>query len=328
MLKSEKHSYIIIYLLFIPILLMQMTSANADNSNLNSPALIQKESKEKTGGFDIENFAIEKIINHEEKSSDTPRNSVEISKAELESPVDVKPDDPPTEKSIEIDLTPFTILNELHRTIYSGKYTEAEAKKIFFENINAAAEIYRFKDGGNYKKENWVFPVAGYDHKTTLLERYGYRYRRKYNYFSSTYSTDHAAYDLFIKDENSDLLDDTTKMPVNILSVTGGVVIACVNNWDEKLNSAGGNNILIYDPYYHAIYYYAHNNKVFVKAGDIVKPGDVIATMGRTGRNAIMKRSPTHLHIAYLKIKNNNLIPVNIYRDLKKMKIKKIEIIK
>jgi len=73
---------------------------------------------------------------------------------------------------------------------------------------------------------------------------------------------------------------------------------------------------LIFDPASNALIYYAHNSKVLVEAGDIVKPGDVIAEVGRTGLNAYRKRSPTHLHITYLQFVNNLPVPKNIYSEL------------
>jgi len=48
-----------------------------------------------------------------------------------------------------------------------------------------------------------------------------------------------------------------------------------------------------------------------------VQPGSAIAYVGRTGRNASQKRSPTHLHLMTLAIDNlAHLKPINIYDQL------------
>jgi murein DD-endopeptidase MepM/ murein hydrolase activator NlpD len=58
-----------------------------------------------------------------------------------------------------------------------------------------------------------------------------------------------------------------------------------------------------------------------VNIGDIVKPRQVIATVGRTGLNAFKKRSPTHLHFMVLKLDTNFYpTPINSYNLLLKSK--------
>jgi murein DD-endopeptidase MepM/ murein hydrolase activator NlpD len=50
-----------------------------------------------------------------------------------------------------------------------------------------------------------------------------------------------------------------------------------------------------------------------VSVGNIVKPGDILGTVGRTGTHAYAKRSPTHLHVMYLKYRENGYpVPENV----------------
>jgi hypothetical protein len=42
----------------------------------------------------------------------------------------------------------------------------------------------------------------------------------------------------------------------------------------------------------------------------------VIATVGRSGRNASARRSPTHLHVMFLAIEDGYPKPRDIYQDL------------
>jgi len=53
-----------------------------------------------------------------------------------------------------------------------------------------------------------------------------------------------------------------------------------------------------------------------VALGDMVKAGDTIALLGRTGKNAWPKRSPTHLHFMCLAFDNGRMTPHDTYRGL------------
>lgn len=307
-----KHHLIIFFLLISSLSLWADTfESEKKQENKSSMKIV------KIGDIDIKKQDDKKSSNI---NTGTIEKKIQLNTADKKSPpkIGIKKSLPAEKK--EIDITPVLTIDELHRNIYSGKLTVDEAKKIFFKEIKSAAEIYWQKGGKKYTKKKWIFPVEGYNTKTCKLNKWDFMYKKKYNYFSTEISGDHPAFDLFIRDTNNDTKDDKTNNPVNILSVTGGIVIACVTDWSLEFNSSGGNNILIYDPYYNSIFYYAHNDKIFIKPGDIVKPGQVIATMGRTGKKAFLPGSPTHLHISYLKVKKNDLVPVNIYRNLKYMK--------
>ena len=103
--------------------------------------------------------------------------------------------------------------------------------------------------------------------------------------------------------------------------MAGGIVIAYDPTWKPGSILEGGHYLWIYDPQTNGIFYYAHNSKLFVKPGDIVKPGQRIAWCGRTGKSASEKRSPTHLHITYLKVKlDGSLPPEDLYQDLLKVR--------
>ena len=123
---------------------------------------------------------------------------------------------------------------------------------------------------------------------------------------------------IFIKDIDQDDLDDRTLKPVNVLAIDDGIVIACANNWDPNSSLRGGKFIWIYHPTSGIFSYYAHNRAIFVKPGDVVKAGDKIAEVGRTGLNAYKKRSPTHLHFSAFNIANDMPVPFNPYQQLVK----------
>ena len=171
-----------------------------------------------------------------------------------------------------------------------------------------------FKEKGGELSREWVFPVKGYGFKD--IGKGGYK-PLGYDFFDGNRHKGHPAVDIFVRDRNQDLIDDITGKPVDILSVSSGVVVAINRDWKPGSKIRGGNYIWIYNPIEKSYFYYAHLDSIFVKPGDIVEPGERIATLGRTGLNAYPKRSPTHLHISYLKSTGGYPRPENIYKKLR-----------
>jgi len=167
------------------------------------------------------------------------------------------------------------------------------------------------------KQEKWIFPVEGYSPKN-IGGTHGEGYVvGGYNYFAGNKHVGHPAHDIFIYDKNQDSKDDRTGKFVNVLSVGNGIVVALEQEWDSTSVLRGGKYIWIYAPAENALYYYAHNNEVFVNVGQTINAGDTIATVGRTGLNAFKKRSPTHLHFMKL-VLNKEFYPkpVDTFKNL------------
>lgn len=102
-----------------------------------------------------------------------------------------------------------------------------------------------------------------------------------------------------------------------MLSVSSGVVVAYAPEWKADSILRGGRYIWIYDPSQNGLFYYAHQRSLMVKPGDLVTPGQAIGTVGRSGRNAAPRRSPTHLHVMFLAIEDGDYPkPRDIYQDL------------
>ena len=174
-----------------------------------------------------------------------------------------------------------------------------------------------FKAGGVVQPEtDWVFPLAGYDVRAIEGGRsHGY-IARGYDFFDGNRHGGHPAFDIFIRDRDQNERDDLTGDYVAVLSLTGGVVVALEPDWEAGSLLRGGKYLWVYDPASDALVYYAHNRQLFVGLGDLVRPGDLVAEVGRTGLNAYRKRSPTHLHLSYLKIDDGTPLPKNIYQRL------------
>lgn len=172
-----------------------------------------------------------------------------------------------------------------------------------------------------YSDKEWVFPVKGYG-PAAIGGNNGSGYITAGFDFFDKNSGGHPAHDIFINDGNQDCLDDATNKPVEILSMSGGIVIETRKNWTtDMMDIKGGNIVYVYDNFSNGFFYYAHLNEVYVNVGEMVKPGTVLGTMGRTGKNAFPSRSPTHLHIMYVRSVNGDMIPDNIYNDLLNAKL-------
>lgn len=172
-----------------------------------------------------------------------------------------------------------------------------------------------------YSDNEWVFPVKGYS-PGAIGGVGGSGYISAGFDFYDQNSGGHPAHDIFIDDRNQDCLDDRTNEPVEILSMSGGIVVETRKNWDNTMmDIRGGNIVYVYDNFTNGFFYYAHLKEVYVNTGDFVKPGTVLGIMGRTGKNAYPSRSPTHLHLMYVRSFDGELRPENIYSDLIKAKL-------
>ena len=208
--------------------------------------------------------------------------------------------------------------NRLNGLIRDQKIGKSDARKQLLTLMPAIKNYAREHGAGQYSRNQWVFPVERLDVTTAGNSRGADYAPSGYDYFDGNAHGGHPSFDLFIHDRNQDSLDDRTGKPVSVLSMTGGIVVAVENRWDPPSTLRGGKYIWIYDVSSEALVYYAHNKEILVKVGDIVKPGDTIAKIGRTGLNAYRKRSPTHLHLTFLRIKNGYPRPENIFTDLRR----------
>jgi len=211
--------------------------------------------------------------------------------------------------------------NGLNTSIRDNKISKSLAKEQFKSRIERIRNEYYVSGGKDYTTNDWVFPLKGHSHKAIGgVNGNGYK-QTGYDYFDGDRHRGHPSQDIFIRDKKQQCVDDRTKKPVGVLSITGGVVVAVEKDWDSASTLRGGEYIWIYDPTSHALAYYAHNSIVLVEPGELVKPGEVIAFVGRTGLNASKRRSPTHLHVSYLLIKDGGPVPRNIYKELLKSRI-------
>jgi murein DD-endopeptidase MepM/ murein hydrolase activator NlpD len=151
------------------------------------------------------------------------------------------------------------------------------------------------------------FPLMGYSLRD-VGGKNGDGYKPAgYRFLDGNRHRGHPAQDIFIKDRDQDGIDDLTAKPVDVLALAEGIVLSTFSGWkeaDQSREIRGGNYVWIYHPALKAFSYYAHLEKVFVRPGDRVQGGAAVATLGRSGKNASLPRSPTHLHIMVVSLKS------------------------
>jgi len=160
------------------------------------------------------------------------------------------------------------------------------------------------------------FPLKGYTgHSIGGKKGSGYQVQG-YDFFDGNQHRGHPGHDIFIQDKDQDGMDDRTGNPVDVLSVSSGVVVSVNRDWEPLSPVRGGNYVWVYHPSQGRYSYYAHLAEIAVSIGQVVSRGDRLGTVGRTGLNAYPKRSPTHLHFSVHQSIAGVLRPLDPYFDL------------
>lgn len=212
----------------------------------------------------------------------------------------------------------FQVLNSAVR---DGEISKNAAKDSFMVIINAIRSEYKNKVKISAGRGSTVFPVKGYSSHQIGGSNGSSYVPGNYNYFDGNQHTGHPSYDIFIYDRNQDMIDDKTGKFVEVLSMSSGVVIAADTGWKAGSDLRGGNYLWLFDPIHDYLYYYAHNHTIDVRIGDVITAGQRIATVGRSGKNAHPKRSPTHLHLTVLTIKGDVPMPIRFFKELRTAKL-------
>lgn len=217
--------------------------------------------------------------------------------------------------------SPFQRFNELNSLIRDGRITRALAQAELQVRLSAVRDEYYRRGGRDHAAAEWVFPLEGYDVRAVAKGRRHGFVAGGYDFYSGNRHGGHPALDIFIHDRRQTGRDDRSGRPVRVLSMTGGVVVAVEQEWDSASRLRGGRYIWVYDPGNRLLVYYAHNDELLVGLGELVRPGDAIATVGRSGYNAAKRRSLTHLHLSVLAVNGTVLTPVNYYAHLRRARV-------
>jgi murein DD-endopeptidase MepM/ murein hydrolase activator NlpD len=208
--------------------------------------------------------------------------------------------------------------DRIDKQVRDGLISRDEARQAFRDLLPALNRYCADKcPDASTSVSEWIFPVAGYRPSRSIGGKMGSGYTAKgYDYFDGKRHHAHPAHDIFIHDGNQDSLDDRTGKPVRVLSVADGIVVGVETRWDKGSDLRGGIYVLIYRPSTQDLFYYAHLRSVLVQLGDCIGPGQPIGEVGRTGKNASLSRSPTHLHFEQLRFFDAYPRPLNPYEQL------------
>jgi peptidoglycan LD-endopeptidase LytH len=221
-------------------------------------------------------------------------------------------------------LSVFDKWNSLEKKIVLNKIDKNIAKKLIKKYEIEVIKFFYEHNGKDVKRYNWIFPLKNFS--TITFYKNGKDYNdTDYDFFDGNKSWNHPANDISIADTNKDCLDDLTEKPVDVMSMSSGVVISTDTTWEPGSILRAGKFVRIYDVTNKKILYYSHLKAVFKKPGDIVNIGDKIGEVGRTGRSAILIDGNTHLHIALLSIEDGYPYPEPIIKDLKRAEKRKIK---
>lgn len=213
---------------------------------------------------------------------------------------------------------PCTQFDELNTLVRDGLIVRETAGTGIKELLPRLKAYFYANGGQDVPQDDWVFPVLGYNQRSIGgVGGNGY-VPRGYDYFDGNRHGGHPAHDIFIVDKNQDELDDNTKSSVEVLAMKSGVVVATASEWSVRSDLRGGKYVYVFEPVTNSLLYYAHNREIFVKPGDVVKAGTVLASVGRSGKNANPSRSPTHLHVMWLVVDDGYPKPSDLYQALLK----------
>lgn len=206
--------------------------------------------------------------------------------------------------------------NELDKGIINQTIDTDDAIDLMKEYEPLIKKYFRQQNGLVTPRTDWVFPLNNF---TSIRYRdYGNDFRiTGYDYFQGSNTKGHPAHDIMILDMNKDLLDDSTLKPVDVVSMSSGIVVATDTTWAPGSLLRGGKYVKIFDVTNEGLFYYSHLSEVTVKPGDVIAAGDKIGEVGRTGRNAIAPSGKTHLHVAFLKSDDGYPMPEEIIEDLR-----------
>ncbi len=220
------------------------------------------------------------------------------------------------------DTSPLIAMmwNDVDRKILTSSIDKDEAVELLKEYEEPVKAYFRKMGGTITVRDKWVFPLKNY---SSISYRDGGNdfLLGDYDYFQGSNSKGHPAHDIMIADTNKDLNDDVTGKPVDVVSMSSGVVISVDTSWAPGSKLRGGKFVKIFDVTNDGIFYYSHLSVVSVFPGMIVNAGDKIGEVGRTGRKTILPQGKTHLHIAYLRSEDGYPVPEEFIDDLRRSEI-------
>ncbi len=165
----------------------------------------------------------------------------------------------------------------------------------------------------------WTFPIEGGDVRWiggTRGEGFHPRSPRPaYTWYDGNRHGGHPAHDVFIPDRDRDCRHDRTDAPFPALAMQPAVVVSTNLAW-EPGNPRGGRYVWLFQGATRRFFYYAHLDEVAVRPGDVVRAGDRLGTVGRTGFRRGREHKSCHIHLMVLDWDDGRMTPYDYFGDL------------
>ncbi len=223
--------------------------------------------------------------------------------------------------SISQELTVFDRWHKTDLLIRDRKIDIDDARDSIANFVKLGIQDFKSRNVPGTTRSNWVFPMFGFTWCAYRTDGKDYK-DEDFDYFQGGEFHGHPAHDIFILDKDTNCIEDSTGNEVYATAMVTGIVLSKYDTWFRADYLRSGNYVKLFDPESRAIFYYSHLDSVFVNVGQLVKAGEPIGYVGRTGRKAI--KGKTHIHIAYYKIDDGQPIPEDIIEDLYKAEKKLI----
>ncbi|MBK8380970.1 MAG: hypothetical protein IPL16_03575 [Ignavibacteria bacterium] len=131
-------------------------------------------------------------------------------------------------------------------SLITNSFIEKEDALLLMKEYEPEVRSYfRRQRGVMTGRNEWVFPLKNYS--SFYYRENGNDYKlSKYDYFQGSNTKGHPAHDIMIADSNKDLLDDITLKPVDVVSMSSGVVVATDTTWNPGSLLRGGRYVKIF----------------------------------------------------------------------------------
>lgn len=180
---------------------------------------------------------------------------------------------------------------ELEQSVWDGKASPKEARARFKELWPQVSIDDKPSDPVN--RWQWAFPLPGYD-----AEAYGLSYAPEgYRFYDGPQAKGYPALNIYIRDRQRRGLDDRDGKPVPVVACRDGVVVSARRYWEPSDANPLGVYVCVFDQEQKLFFYYCHLAKLRVSVGELVRKGQLLGTLGRTGKDLQLKRLGTHLRL-------------------------------
>ena len=210
---------------------------------------------------------------------------------------------------------PLVRWDRLEKGVRDGKIDQASARK----ELQSVIPLVRDRWKEIKSTRLWVFPAKG-GNVRWIGGTHGEGFRPRspkpaYSWFDGNRHGGHPGHDVFIPDRNRDCRHDRTDQLIPAVAMQSALVLSINTVWKPG-KPRGGEYVWLYNPELDLFFYYAHLTGIAVQPGDVVRAGDRLGDIGKTGFRIRHRNKPCHIHLMVLRFDNGIMTPYDYFRDL------------